>query len=114
LLLHAATAAPPTAAEFSPNARQIIKKAPPGQAAAVNGTGQGAAPAGGKGPGAAPASPPPPPSPPTQRVPEGDVKQCVGPPPLRQIEDPQSPPCVNYWKGDNGGATARGVTRDNI
>src|SRR3954465_6531932 len=73
LLLHAATAAPPTAAEFSPNARQIIKKAPPGQAAAVNGTGQGAAPAGGKGPGAAPASPPPPPSPPTQRVPEGDV-----------------------------------------
>src|SRR5687767_12772366 len=32
------------------------------------------------------------------------VRQCVGDPP-RQIEDPQSPPCVPYWSGDNGGAT---------
>lgn len=41
------------------------------------------------------------------------MRRCVGTPP-RQIEDPQSPPCVNYWEGDNGGATARGVTRDEI
>src|SRR5687767_737413 len=41
------------------------------------------------------------------------VRQCVGDPP-RQIEDPQSPPCVPYWSGDNGGATWRGVTRDEI
>src|SRR5688572_23523660 len=41
------------------------------------------------------------------------VRRCVGDPP-RQIEDPQSPPCVPYWSGDNGGATARGVTRDEI
>jgi hypothetical protein len=114
LLLHAATAAPPTAAEFSPNARQIIKKAPPGQAAAVNASGEGTGDGGAGKPPSPPAPSPPAPSPPTEQVPEGDVKQCVGPPPLRQIEDPQSPPCINYWKGDNGGATARGVTRDNI
>jgi hypothetical protein len=41
------------------------------------------------------------------------VRRCVGDPP-RQIEDPQSPPCVPYWKGDNGGATHQGVTRDTI
>lgn len=41
------------------------------------------------------------------------VRRCVGNPPL-QIEDPQSPPCVNYWEGNNGGATSKGVTRDEI
>jgi hypothetical protein len=41
------------------------------------------------------------------------VRRCVGDPP-RQTEDPQSPPCINYFEGDNGGATARGVTRDEI
>lgn len=41
------------------------------------------------------------------------VRRCVGDPP-RQIEDPQSPPCVNYWEGDNGGATYKGITRDEI
>jgi hypothetical protein len=41
------------------------------------------------------------------------VRRCVGDPP-RQTEDPQSPPCVNYFEGDNGGATAKGVTRDEI
>ena len=48
------------------------------------------------------------------RSPQDQVKRCVGPPPLRQIEDPQSPPCIAYCKGDNGGATAKGVTRDSI
>lgn len=120
LLLQAATAAPPTAAEFSPNAKQVIKKAPPGQAAAVNGTGQGAAP-GGVGPGGGKPSPKPTVGPtatptkgPAPQVPETDLKRCVGPPPLRQIEDPQSPPCIAYYKGDNGGATAKGVTRDAV
>jgi hypothetical protein len=41
------------------------------------------------------------------------VRRCVGDPP-RQTEDPQSPPCVNYFEGDNGGTTAFGVTRDEI
>ena len=40
-------------------------------------------------------------------------KKCVGNPP-RQTEDPLSPPCVAYFKGDNGGATTKGVTRDEI
>jgi hypothetical protein len=114
LLLNAATGAPPTAAEFSPNAQQVIKKAPPGQAANVNGTGEGAAP--GEPAGSPSPSPSPPPSPPTKNlvVASNQVKACVGPPPLRQIEDPQSPPCIAYWQGNNGGATARGVTRDSV
>jgi hypothetical protein len=115
LLLQAATAAPPTAAEFSPNAKQVIKEAPQDSGAAVNGTGDGEVGAGSPTPTPTAASPTATPSPaPTQEVPEDQVKHCVGPPPLRQIEDPQSPPCIAYWKGDNGGATAKGVTRDSI
>jgi hypothetical protein len=41
------------------------------------------------------------------------VRRCVGDPP-RQTEDSQSPPCVAYWSGDNGGATTKGVTADEI
>jgi hypothetical protein len=41
------------------------------------------------------------------------VRRCVGAPP-RQIEDPQSPPCVAYFDGDNGGETYQGVTADEI
>ncbi len=40
-------------------------------------------------------------------------KDCVGDPP-RQTEDRLSPPCVPFFEGDNGGATARGVTKDRI
>jgi len=62
--------------------------------------------------GESPGLPPPPP------VPEGTgtrpiTKRCVGNPP-RQTEDPLSPPCVGYFDGDNGGATSRGVTRDEV
>lgn len=48
---------------------------------------------------------------PGQRRPK--LKRCVGNPP-RQTEDPLSPPCVAFFVGDNGGATAKGVTRDEI
>lgn len=41
------------------------------------------------------------------------VRRCVGNPP-RQIEDPQSPPCAPPYKGPNPGATARGVTANEI
>ena len=105
LLLQAATAAPPTAAEFAPNAQHVIKQPPPGQSAM-------------EAPGRAGATPSPTPTPSqstkTLSVPPNQVKQCVGPPPLRQIEDPQSPPCIAYWSGNNGGATSPGVTRDAI
>jgi hypothetical protein len=40
-------------------------------------------------------------------------KRCVGNPP-RQTEDPLSPPCVAYFDGDNGGATYKGVTAEEI
>src|SRR5207249_1400399 len=39
--------------------------------------------------------------------------RCFGNPP-RQIEDPQSPPCVPAWRGDNGGATTKGVTENEV
>ncbi|MHB8513317.1 MAG: type 1 periplasmic-binding domain-containing protein [Actinomycetota bacterium] len=52
-----------------------------------------------------------PPPPPPIKVPL--VKQCYGDPP-RQSEDPQSPPCIPYWVGNNGGATSRGVTGNTI
>jgi hypothetical protein len=41
------------------------------------------------------------------------TKRCVGQPP-RQTEDPLSPPCVADFRGDNGGATYQGVSRDEI
>jgi hypothetical protein len=110
LLLNAATSAPPTAAEFSPNASQVIKQAPPGSAASSNGQGGGGTgEASGAGPGSTTTVPTK-----TEEVAGNLLKQCVGPPPERQIEDPQSPPCIAYWAGDNGGATSMGVTRDSI
>jgi len=59
----------------------------------------------GTGPGAGGA--PPPTARPVIAVPS--AHRCYGDPP-RQIEDPQGPPCVPAWRGDNGGATAKGVT----
>ena len=106
LLLQTATAAPPTAAEFAPNAQHIIKAPPPGQNAVQSPGKPGATPP--------PVKPTPTPTPKTLQVAGNQVKHCVGPPPLRQIEDPQSPPCIAYWTGNNGGATAQGVTRDAI
>jgi hypothetical protein len=41
------------------------------------------------------------------------VKQCYGEPP-RQTPDPQSPPCIPYWVGNNGGPTYQGVTANEI
>ncbi|HVL81776.1 MAG TPA: hypothetical protein VM840_09310 [Actinomycetota bacterium] len=41
------------------------------------------------------------------------TKRCVGDPP-RQTEDPNSPPCVGFFDGDNGGATWQGVTGNEI
>lgn len=41
------------------------------------------------------------------------TKRCVGEPP-RQTEDLLAPPCVAFFNGDNGGATYRGVTGEEI
>jgi hypothetical protein len=124
--LTASQQSPATVAEFAPAAVDQITKAPPQQGSAEgSGPGSGtvgasaspsasakpsasasasAAPSASASPSAAPTSPP---------VDTAKVRACVGNPP-RQIEDPQSPPCVNYWKGDNGGVTSFGVTADEI
>ncbi|MHB8452806.1 MAG: hypothetical protein ACYDAQ_20485, partial [Mycobacteriales bacterium] len=113
---------PPTIVAFAPGAVHQIKRPPPNQAAktgtrAGNGGTTGTQ---GKGPGSQGKGPSggPPPPPVTVHVPNVVVPaqfQCVGTAPYqRQIEDPQSPPCVSYWKGNNGGATAFGVTANQI
>ena len=113
----ATQAPPPAIAELAPDATEQIKDAPQEQTSSV-GEGDGGAGTGEAGaaattttstiappPGATTTAPP--------AIVRARVRRCVGDPP-RQIEDPQSPPCVPYWDGDNGGATARGVTADTI
>lgn len=114
LALSAASPAPPAIAEFAPQVQQI-KQAPTQQAGGF-GAGATSTPtpsptpsasgaAGGGRPGGAT---------PTPSLPPGaTILRCLGDPP-RQTEDPQSPPCVPFWSGNNGGATAFGVTGDTI
>lgn len=114
--LPASQTPPPSIAELSPNAQEQITEEQPEQSSSV-GEGEG-----GEGredvPGPA-ASPEPEPEAPSEAPasePERDparLRACVGNPP-RQTEDPHSPPCVSYWEGDNGGATAKGVTATEI
>ena len=109
---------PPAVAEFAPSAQESIDDAPLEQSSRF-GRGAGGA---GNCAGDAPCDPTnaanevagvarTPPS--RAEVQRARVRRCVGQPP-RQTEDPQSPPCVNYFDGDNGGATSKGVTRDEI
>jgi hypothetical protein len=110
---------PPPIAEYAPEAVQAIKDAPPDQSAEHGLAGGGAsdetaaAPEedvadGGAGLNTTTTSTLPPNS---ERV-----RDCVRTPgtDARQTEDPQSPPCVAYFEGDNGGATARGVEPNRI
>lgn len=105
---------PPPTAEYAPSVNNL-KVPPPEQ---TSQSGQGPTGTGGGNTGGNPTATPPPtasPSPtatgPTIQVPK--IKHCVGNP-ARQTEDTQSPPCINYWDGDNGGATYQGVTKDYI
>ncbi len=99
---------PPSVSEFAPQAQEPIKDAP-NQQSSQFGSGAGACAAGQicEGPDARAIAPP------KKVVEKARVRRCVGDPP-RQTEDPQSPPCVNYFEGNNGGATSKGVTRDEI
>ena len=117
--------APPALAEFAPQAEQRIEEAPEEQSSQFSNTGTGACAAGqqdcseggtgaGLGAGTTTTLPPIAGSADDQTIIDTRrVRRCVGDPP-RQIEDPQSPPCVAYWEGDNGGSTSKGVTRDEI
>lgn len=107
---------PPSVAEFAPQATDTIEEAPPNQSSQF-GAGEGGC-AEGQVCGTTTTTEPPEQAgtPAKRRDRVFDVKRvrrCVGDPP-RQTEDPHSPPCVNYWEGDNGGATARGVTANEI
>jgi len=107
--------APPAIAQFAPQAQHQIKQAPLQQTGDI-GNGQGAA----TGPGASPTPSPthlppgvkPPPPPPV--IEQAAVRPCYGNPPRQLSFDSQSPPCINYWHGDNGGSTSRGVTGTQI
>ena len=112
----AAQSPPPAIAELAPAAVQQITDAPTEQSSQLGSADGGGGGAGDETPsttttvvaggadGVGPERP---------RIERARVNRCVGNPP-RQIEDPQSPPCVPFWEGDNGGATYAGVTRDEI
>jgi hypothetical protein len=109
---------PPTIAEYAPQAVKQITEAPPQQAVngpngksgnGPNGTGGSGGSGNGSGGTGGGATPMPSPS----GTPLPTLLHCVGDPP-RQIEDPQSPPCIAYWDGSNGGATWKGVTASSI
>ncbi|HVV75740.1 MAG TPA: hypothetical protein VHC43_06850 [Mycobacteriales bacterium] len=107
LAVTTASTAPPAIAEYAPQSIQQIKKPPPNQSSDF---GQlGGAPVG--KPSAKPTPTPTPTTTPTKTAPR--LYDCVGTPP-RQIADPQAPPCVASWQGNNGGATSRGVTANEI
>ena len=101
LAIRAGQTATPAIAEFAPQAQHPIQNAPSEQTGRF-GSGAGGA----EGAGA----PSPSPAAGGVSIPAGaQLLHCVGDPP-RQIEDPQSPPCVPFWAGSNGGSTSRGVS----
>ena len=110
LAVRATASSPPALAEFAPTVQKTIQQAPQEQTD-VFGNG-----AGGSGLGTPTPAPTPAPSgaaaPTPTPLPTNTVfRPCIGDPP-RQIEDPQSPPCVPFWndpKG-NGCDTSPGVT----
>ncbi len=110
LALTTAQTPPPTIAEFAPQAIEQIEDAPVEQTSEF-GAGDAGAP--GEGSDSEDPGADDPPLAEEQVIDVPRIRRCVGDPP-RQIEDPQSPPCVPYWDGDNGGATWQGVTRNEI
>jgi hypothetical protein len=97
---------PPTVAEFSPQAVEQIREALEEQSSEFGG-GSGGSGRGQEGLAELGLNPE------QQAIDVPRVRRCVGNPP-RQTEDPKSPPCVPYFDGDNGGATWKGVTGNEI
>jgi hypothetical protein len=120
--LSATPTPPPAIAEISPQAQRQITQAPLQQTSRF-GSGQGQAVPGASTttttvpkPGSRAASTTtttPTTLPPTVTTVVASTFQCVGDPP-RQTADPQSPPCIATWQGNNGGATYQGVTASSI
>ena len=102
---------PPSIAEFAPQAVEQIKDAPSEQSSDF---GSGSEGDGGGLAGATSTTTTTAPPAVAEVIDQARVRRCIGDPP-RQIEDPQSPPCVSYWGGtDNGGATSKGITATEI
>ena len=106
--LQATQSPPPAIAELAPQPQKQITEAPQEQSSKFGKGGEGAV-----GDSSAPPATIAPVTLPPKTIERARVRRCVGVPP-RQIEDPESPPCVPYFDGDNGGATTKGVTRDEI
>lgn len=108
---------PPTVAEFAPQAVEQIEESLPEQTDTSQEGPDGVAAAPTDVPSEPGAEddgePTPEPTASEPAIEEARVRRCVGDPP-RQTEDPQSPPCVPYFEGDNGGETWQGVTKDEI
>ena len=96
---------PPSISEFAPQSVEQITEAPEEQGSGF-GEGAGEGELGALSPETLAAQQQPP-------IDVPRVRKCIGDPP-RQSEDPQSPPCVPYFDGDNGGSTSQGVTRNEI
>jgi hypothetical protein len=115
LALTARQPAPPNIAELAPQAEHQIHQAPSQQSGAI-----GSAPGGAGAAGATTTTAPPAGAPTTLAAKAPPpiylpaVHRCYGNPPRQISFDTQSPPCIAYWQGDNGGATSRGVTGNSI
>jgi hypothetical protein len=111
LALTAKQPPPPSIAEIAPEAVAQIKDAPSEQSSAFGNGANGS----GDGDGSAPTTTTTTTTPPSQtdrgEIQLPKVHNCIA---GRQIEDPQSPPCVPYWDADNGGVTSPGVTANEI
>jgi hypothetical protein len=114
IALRANPSTPPLVAEFAPQVEQVIKQAPNGQGGSQGGQGAGL------GGGAATPTPTPLPTAAAATATPPPVVQsihCYGGDPPRQIEDPQSPPCVtlDVPSAKNGGKTSpQGVDNNTI
>jgi hypothetical protein len=112
LAITASQTPPPAIAELSPTPQKQIKDAPQEQSSEL-GSADGGSGLGGILPTTTTVAA----TGPTTTLPTKRVlrqRKCVGNPP-RQTEDPQSPACVLTWDGsDNGGATTKGVTGEEI
>lgn len=117
LALTARQPPPPAIAELTPEAQHQIRQAP-NQLNSKFGSANGGPGAGGLAPttttqpAAAGSTTTVAAAPPPIYVPA--VHQCYGNPPRQISFDTQSPPCIAYWAGNNGGATTRGVTGNEI
>ncbi|MFN2539704.1 MAG: hypothetical protein ABR549_16340, partial [Mycobacteriales bacterium] len=102
---------PPTIAAFAPQPKKLIVQPPPEQTTIGDDTTKKGRGNGGTGGLKKTDKAKPPKLTPKAPIEVPRQRDCIG---QLQIDDPQSPPCVPGFIGDNGGATSFGVTKDAI